>query len=286
MTETLDIQALVDAGLIADPKATVAYPEVRIAAKTDMGMVREYNEDKFEFYEPEDPEILKLRGSLYAVADGMGGAAAGQIASEQTLHMLIEAYYNYYNIGTVEGEPIDVELALTSAVRVANGIVRSYTNQRPDWSGMGATLTCVVLVRNQAFVAQVGDSRGYLIRDGRIRQVTQDHSWVEEQVRSGLLSRQEAEDSPYRNVITRSIGTLATVEPDVFVEFVRTGDIWVLCTDGLTAYIADDEIRHWCLELAPAEAVRKLIQMAKDRGGRDNITAMVLTVRDMLPLVV
>ena len=209
-------------------------PVVKFAAKTDMGQVRENNEDKFEFYEPEAPGILAARGCLYAVADGIGGAQAGQIASETMLKKLIANYY--------DSAAPDLTNALYDAIVATNDYIYSLAQMIPERNGMGTTLTGVVFIEDRVIVAQVGDSRAYLIRDGVVRQVTLDHSWVEEQVRAGLMTRQAAEMSPFRNVITRSIGAMAHVEPEFFEEQARPGDVWVLCSDGLTGYVADDEI--------------------------------------------
>src|SRR5581483_1203433 len=280
-TGKLNTQALIDAGLFVDSGELAVRPLLKFAAKTDIGNFRDTNEDKFEFYEPDDPAILGSRGSLFAVSDGMGGAAAGQIASEQTLSMLIEAYYNYYNSGTLDGSPIDAETALQSAVLVANGKVHDYgKNIRPEWQGMGATLTCAAFLRNRVYVAQVGDSRAYLIRDEQIRQVTLDHSLAEENKRRGIQM------AVPRNFLTRCIGAHPAVEPDIYVEMIKLGDLWVLCSDGLVGDVSDEQIRRTVLERDPAEAVCDLIAMAKqrDNGGRDNITVMVIAVRGMAPL--
>lgn len=254
------------------------HPVLKCAARTDRGMKRDLNQDKFEFFEPDDPEILATRGALYAVADGMGGAAAGQVASEETLNKLIEAYYRYYNTNSVDGLPIDAETALANAAMVANGRVFDIgTHAHPEWKGMGATLTCVVFVRNRAYIAQVGDSRAYLIRDEQIRQVTMDHSLLEENRRMGLSTNVP------RNMLTRSVGTRPHVEVDIFLEAVRQHDIWVLCSDGLIDYMEPEEIRQVALNNCPIDAVSEMIESAKTRGGSDNITVMVVTVREMAP---
>jgi PPM family protein phosphatase len=250
-------------------------PILKYAAKTDMGQVRENNEDKFEYYEPEQAGILAARGSLFAVADGVGGAAAGQIASEMMLKSLIAGYFDH--------PAPDVETALRDAIANANDRVYGLAQMIPERNGMGTTLTTAIFIENHVVVAQLGDSRAYLIRDGDIRQVTQDHSWVEEQVRAGLMSRAEAEMSPFRNVITRSIGAGQNVMPDLFVEEARAGDIWVLCSDGLTGHVEDSEILRIALHHAPSETVRQLIELANARGGRDNITAFVIAVRAIVP---
>lgn len=246
-------------------------PVVRIGAKTDLGRVRENNEDKFEFYEPDDPSLLASRGSLYMVADGMGGAAAGQIASELALKTFLAAYY--------DNPSDDVPTALRKAVAVANEYVHGVARMIQERSGMGTTLTALALVQDCAYVAQVGDSRAYLVRDGQITQVSQDHSWVAEQVRMGGLTAEEAELSPYRNIITRAIGTQEAVEPDIYREEVRAGDLWILCSDGLTGHVEDGEILRVANGQAPSEAARQLVELANARGGRDNITVLVVAIR-------
>ena len=250
-------------------------PMIKFAAKTDMGQVRENNEDKFEFYEPEAPEILAARGCLYAVADGIGGAQAGQIASETMLKKLIANYY--------DSAAPDLVNALYDAIVNTNDYIYSLAQMIPERNGMGTTLTGLIFVEDRVIVAQVGDSRAYLIRDGAVRQVTMDHSWVEEQVRAGLMTRQAAEMSPFRNVITRSIGAMPNVEPEFFEEQARPGDVWVLCSDGLSGYVGEDEIGQIAGNHAPSEAARQFLELANARGGRDNITAFVLAVRALCP---
>jgi protein phosphatase len=238
-----------------------------------MGMIRENNEDKFDYYEPEAPSLLAARGCLYAVSDGVGGAHAGQVASEMTMKNLITYYFD---------SPAEtVQSALYEAIVATNDKVFSLSQMLVERSGMGATLTCVAFVEERVIVGQLGDSRAYLLREGTIRQVTYDHSWVEEQVRVGAMTREEAEMSPFRNVITRSIGATPNCNPDLFEEQVRIGDIWVLCSDGLTGYVHDDEILKIAGTYAPSEAARQFIELANSRGGRDNITVFVLAVRDL-----
>ncbi len=250
-------------------------PVVKFAAKTDMGQVRENNEDKFDFYEPEAPSVLAHRGCLYAVGDGIGGALAGQIASEMMLKNVIAGYYD----STVE----DLQTALHEAIVNTNDRIYHLAQMIPERNGMGTTLVGAVVIEDRVVVMQVGDSRAYLVRDGQITQITHDHSWVEEQVRAGLMRREDAELSPFRNVITRSIGAAPHVMPDFYEERALPGDIWVLCSDGLTGHVGDDEILFIAGQQAPSEAARQLIELANSRGGRDNITVFVVSVRDLLP---
>src|SRR5262249_45029461 len=168
------------------------FPVVKFAAKTDLGRIRENNEDKFDSYEPEDPTILAARGSFYAVADGMGGHAAGQIASELALKNVIAHYYDSVTESVPE--------SLLEAIAAANETIHNLALMIPERSGMGTTMTAAVVVEDRIYIGQVGDSRAYLIRDEEIRQVTFDHSWVAEQVRMGGMTAEEAESSPYRNI--------------------------------------------------------------------------------------
>jgi len=250
-------------------------PLLKIAAKTDMGQVRENNEDKFDFYEPEDPAILAARGCLYAVSDGIGGAQAGQIASELLLKNLISGYYDH--------PAPDLLTALYESIVNANDRIHSLAQMIPERNGMGATLTAVVFCEDRVIVGQVGDSRAYCLRNGTLFQITQDHSWVEEQVRAGAMSRDEAESSPFKNVITRSVGAAPTVNPDFYEEQAQPGDVWVLCSDGLTAYASQDDIATIVSSCPPCEAARQFIELANGRGGRDNITAFVISVRALCP---
>ena len=251
-----------------------AVPLLKYAAKTDMGQVRENNEDKFDWYEPEDPALLAARGCLFLVGDGIGGAQAGQIASEMTAKLVISGYYN-------DGAE-EVQLALYNAITSANDRVYHLAQMIPERNGMGTTLTAVVFQEERAIIAQVGDSRAYLIRQGAIQQITHDHSWVEENVRAGLMTREDAETSPFRNVITRSVGAASEVYPEFFEAHLIPGDTWVLCSDGLTGYVKDDELLQIAGASAPSEAVRQFIELANSRGGRDNITVFIIRIDDIL----
>lgn len=245
----------------------------RVGLKSDLGCVRDNNEDKAEFYEPIDPPTLAARGSVYCVADGMGGHAAGQIASELAVKSAIAAYYS-----DMDNTP---DVAMVQAVRQANDTVREAAIEAPERAGMGTTFTALALVQGHALVTHLGDSRAYLLRDGELRQITTDHTWVEEQVQNGVMTRAQAESSPYRNIITRCIGTEPTIDVDSFAVDTRTGDIWLLCSDGLTGHVEDDEIQSIIDGAGPSEACRQLITLACARGGSDNVTALIVKIEDM-----
>ena len=248
---------------------------VKMGAKTDLGRVRDNNEDKWDFFEPEEPAMMAAKGSVYAVADGMGGHSAGQIACELALKTLLSVYY-------ADSSP-DQDASLRRAVGEANGLIYDTAQAIPDRQGMGTTLTAAVLCEDRLMIAQVGDSRAYLVRGGAISQITEDHSWVAEQVRLGTMTLAEAQVSPFRNIITRSVGTAATVEPDIFTQNVQVGDSLVLCSDGLTGHIEASEILAVVQSHSPSSAAMLLVEAANERGGRDNITALVLSVRGLAP---
>lgn len=248
---------------------------LRMGAKTDLGRVRENNEDKFDFHEPEDPAVLATKGSFYGVADGMGGHSAGQIACELALKTVIHAYYS--------SPSADTEECLRQAIEEANALIFDTAQMIPERHGMGTTLTAAVVREDQVTIAQVGDSRAYLIRDGAITQLTEDHSWVAEQVRLGVMTLEEAQMSPFRNIITRSIGTAATTEADFTTHTLQVGDILVLCSDGLSGHLEAAEIRDIAAAFSPSVAALRLVDQANERGGRDNITTLVLSVRALSP---
>jgi protein phosphatase len=248
-------------------------PILKVAAKSDMGQVRENNEDKFDFYEPETPGLLAARGSLFAVGDGVGGAQAGQIASELMLKALMASYYD-----SATPDPVE---ALHQAILDANGRIFSLAQAMADRNGMGSTLTAAAFIENRVIIGQVGDSRAYLVRDGVAQQVTLDHSLVEEQFRAGVITREEANNSPFKNVITRSMGGSHNVYPDFFEEDVRVGDTWVLCSDGFSNNSNEQEIAEIVSANCPSEAARQFIELANARGGSDNITVLVVAVRDL-----
>ncbi len=248
---------------------------VKMGAKTDLGRVRDNNEDKFDFFEPEDPNVLAAKGTFYAVADGMGGHSAGQIACELALKTVLSVYYS-------DPSP-DKDASLRRAVFEANGLIYDTAQAIPDRQGMGTTLTAAVLCEDTLMIAQVGDSRAYLLRGGAITQITEDHSWVAEQVRLGAMTLAEAQVSPFRNIITRSVGTAASVEPDIFTQSLQAGDTLVLCSDGLTGHVEPSEIQMIVQDHSPSAAAMALVETANERGGRDNITALVLSIRGLLP---
>lgn len=253
------------------------------AAGSYEGMVRKLNEDAFgtpgEMNVPK--ELLIEKGRLYAVADGMGGHAAGEVASEQTIEILYEKYYG--------AAAETVQKRLEEAIEAANIAVRRATIKRygPEALGegskekMGTTLVAAVLLGDDLYIANIGDSRGYLVCGQSIEQITRDHSWVNEQVEAGNITKQEAREHLYRNIITRSLGSKPDVDIDFFHRKVQEGDVLVLCCDGLTNEVEDGEIARIVSENDPKGATKKLIDLANSRGGPDNITAIVAKVEEI-----
>ena len=248
---------------------------IKFGAKTDLGRIRENNEDKFDFFEPEDPAVLATKGSFYGLADGMGGHSAGQIACELALKIIIRQYY-------ANPSP-DTHASLRRAIEEANSLIYDTAQMMTDRNGMGTTLTTAIVREDMLTIAQVGDSRAYLIRNGEIAQISEDHSWVAEQVRIGAMTLEEAESSPFRNIITRSIGTSSSVEADITTHELHEGDILILCSDGLTGHVDPTEILSACTQHSPSIAATRLVEEANERGGRDNVTVVIVSIRALVP---
>src|SRR5438045_263138 len=221
---------------------------------------------------PKDEQAMARKGALFIVADGMGGHAAGEVASEIAVETVTKAYY--------EDENEDIPLSLINAIKRANTIIHQRADENTLRSGMGTTCVSAVLCGNIAYIANVGDSRAYVVRQAQVKQISQDHSWVEEQVRAGLLTHDQARSHAQRNVITRCLGTQAGVEIDVFPEQLEDKDALVLCTDGLSGLVSDDEIRRIVNQSGPQDSVYHLVQRANENGGPDNITAIVVSVQE------
>ncbi len=234
---------------------------------TDVGKVREHNEDWVEIEDPTDA-AARRKGRLFIVADGMGGYQAGEVASRLAAETAKREYY--------AGPMDDPTTCLRNAVQSANEAV--YRSARSDraHAGMGTTIVMTALVGRKAYIASVGDSRAYVVHKNEISQITQDHSFVGEQIRAGLLTKEQARVHPQRNVITRALGSQATVQVDTFEGELSDGDSLILCTDGLTGHIPEDRIRDAVIQLPPQQAVHQLIEMAKEDGGTDNISMILL----------
>lgn len=254
---------------VAAPVELRVRPKVSIGAKTDLGRVRENNEDKYEFFLSENEAQLASRGHVFIMCDGMGGHAAGQIASELASKTCLEVFLTH--------PADDPQVAMRSAVSAANRFVNDVARTVPDRKGMGTTLSAMALVQEKAVFGHVGDSRIYRLRQGELTQITTDHTWVEDVVSNGIMSREEAEAHPYRHVLTRAIGTNTQVEIDVWEDTVEANDVYLLCSDGLTNHVKDQQIAE-LLQLSPSEAALKLVSSALVDGGSDNCTVLIVRV--------
>jgi len=233
---------------------------VRVGARTDVGRVRTRNEDSYLVEEP-----------LFAVADGMGGHRGGNVASALTIEAIREARPPW----DPSGAP------LVEAVRRANRVVHERAAGDHNLRGMGTTVTVLQTSATSALIAHVGDSRAYLLRDGELRQLTHDHTLVQQMVDEGKISQEEAGVHPARNIITRSLGVDEDVEVDELPLDLRTGDRVLLCSDGLTAMLHDDEIRQVLREEPdPQAAADMLVDLAVERGGDDNVTTIVVDAEE------
>ena len=242
------------------------------AAKTDVGMIRAGNEDNFAVDANPD------RG-VFMVADGMGGHAAGEVASEMAVQIVLRELKDVKGIGGTATK------AIAASLRSANRAIHDRTITEVDKQGMGTTSSVLMLGDSRYLIGQVGDSRVYLLRDGALAQVTKDHSYVQEQVDLGNLTPEQARYHPYSNVITRCVGASPDVEPDVYAGEARPGDLFLIASDGLTGMVDDRRLAQLLMSRAePEKKVQSLIAEANGRGGLDNITAIVVHVDETSPL--
>jgi protein phosphatase len=242
--------------------------DLSVAARTDVGRIRAGNEDSL--YAEADQE----RG-LFIVADGMGGHAAGEVASEMAVQIVAR------ELGGVRDPSADEAGArMTSALQLANRSIWERTIAEAEKHGMGTTASALLLGHGRYLIGHVGDSRIYRLRDGRLEQLTKDHSYVQEQVDAGFLTPEQARVHPYSNVITRCIGANERVEPDLLQGELRPGDVFLIASDGLTGMLEDQHLlRYLAAATTPGRKVDGMIQEANRRGGLDNITAIVIHVR-------
>ncbi|MEJ7810210.1 MAG: Stp1/IreP family PP2C-type Ser/Thr phosphatase [Gemmatimonadaceae bacterium] len=241
--------------------------QLAVAARTDTGMIRSGNEDNFF------ADVIESRG-LFIVADGMGGHAAGEVASEMAVDILSR---ELAQMRELNGDGVGEQIA--GALKRANRAIYDRTTTESDKQGMGTTASVLIVASGRYRIGQVGDSRIYLLRGGELRQLTKDHSYVQEQVDAGVLTPEQARYHPYSNVITRCVGASADVEPDTFDGPVQEGDVFLVASDGLTGMV-DDRRLHRLLSsrASPQRLVEALISEANGRGGLDNITAIVIQV--------
>lgn len=255
--------------------ATDGEQRMRVSAAmlSHPGCVRPTNEDYSLYTIPDEDAPDAALGVLALVADGMGGHAAGEVASQMAAKCV---HYLFYR----QAQP--VPQALAEGLAAANHAIHEHARTHPECAGMGTTCTAIALRDNRIWLGHVGDSRAYLIRKDRIYKISEDHSLVAELVRQGSLTEGEAKHFPDRNVILRALGICPTVEPTVWREGLpaKAGDILVLCSDGLSDVIDDDTIRKTASTLTPLEACKALIQAALDANAPDNVSVGIIAVAD------
>jgi len=247
-----------------------------VASLTDPGRVRDHNEDCIE----SRPEI-----GLFVLADGMGGYNAGEVASGMATSLISDGLQEAWQPHEVERMGRDEakslsERLINEQIARANGAIYTTSQNNPECAGMGTTLVVTLFHDNFLTVAHIGDSRLYRLRGESMEQVTRDHSLLQEQLDSGLITPEEAKLSQNKNLVTRALGIDPTVEPEIHVYETQPDDTYLLCSDGLSDMVEDEEIRLTLLTLKtnPTLTVQQLVQAANDNGGRDNISAMLIRV--------
>lgn len=230
---------------------------MKVVWKTDVGRMRSSNQD-----------YVLIGGGLFAVADGMGGHRGGNVASALCCSTLLSC---------LEGLKPD-EKALKYGIGEANSAVYERATEDKDLEGMGTTLTVIWDAGDRVVLGHVGDSRAYLYRDGCLKQVTEDHSLVWEMTKRGSITPEEARVHPYRNMITKAVGTDPAVTPDIRTLKVIPGDLWLICSDGLTEYLTDRRLEEILEEYSPEEAADRMLEEALEAGGKDNVSLIIAEV--------
>jgi len=236
---------------------------------TDVGRKRDHNEDSY---------LVNPPLGLYAVADGMGGHQGGERASRMALEVLQEEIDSAQQAGNLadKGNNGQVGRVIERAAQRAGELIFQAAQGSPELHGMGTTLTAMLVHRARAYVAHVGDSRCYLYRDGRCLQLTEDHSWVNEQVRAGLLTPEDARESKFKHIITRSVGFERNVTVDGVTLAIEPGDCFLLCSDGLSNLVDGDELARMLSAHFYRKVPALLVELANERGGDDNCTVVLL----------
>jgi serine/threonine protein phosphatase PrpC len=247
-------------------------PGIELASLTDLGCQRSNNEDRYSYWEPASDEEFQRKGRLAIVADGMGGYEGGQEASR----IAVEAVERNY-AGATGGDP---QAILIEGLHAAHRLIHDHATIHDELHGMGTTCTAVAMVGQSLYYAHIGDSRLYLVRGQNISRLTHDHSYVGRLIESGVISPEEAETHPQRHILTAALGSGMDISPDYPESPValEKDDVLVLCTDGLWSTVNEGELRNVAGNKDLQEACRELIEIAKARGGPDNITVQLLRV--------
>jgi serine/threonine protein phosphatase PrpC len=258
---------------------------IDVFARTDVGRTREHNEDAFLVAELAtghsslddrlERHVATGHGTLFMVADGMGGAAAGEIASAMAVETVLEELRTRW-VSSDRNDPETFAAALKVATDVANARIHRMAAEQPEYRGMGTTATIAGLLGDTLYVAQVGDSRAYLVRDGKARQITKDQSLMQRLIDAGEITEEEAEHSERRNIILQALGPEPSIRTEITHQQIRKGDTLVLCSDGLSGLVRPDEIARIVTDERDLKlACKRLIDRANSNGGPDNITVVI-----------
>ncbi|HEY4001955.1 MAG TPA: Stp1/IreP family PP2C-type Ser/Thr phosphatase [Candidatus Xenobia bacterium] len=250
---------------------------LELGSHTDVGLVRSQNEDFLGSIVPEDAAVLNRKGSFFIVADGMGGHSAGDVASRTAVERALYVYYHEAN------DPSGVQKNLEMAVKAANKAVNEASSKLGGSAKMGTTFVGILIHGNKAYVANVGDSRCYLIRDGKLEQVSKDHSWVAMQVAMGEMTEEEAEKSDERNILVRCIGEHPDVVVDIDIVDLQSKDAMLICSDGLHGMVSKTELRLRVMQMSAQTAAFSLVDLANKNGGVDNISVQILKLHKVGP---
>jgi PPM family protein phosphatase len=247
-------------------------PGVEFAGLSDVGCQRDGNEDSYAYWESGDDAIFTKLGRLAVVADGMGGHEGGQIASRIAAETVQQSYSNALDFSPKE--------RLLRAFHEAHEAIQRQGRQNVSLLGMGTTCTAFVVLGTRLYYAHIGDSHLYLLREGRLKLLTRDHSLVARLIETGIIRAEEAESHPQKHVLTAALGVTDEIDPDYSIEPVslEKGDVIMMCTDGLWGQMSEAEIQQLLGAQSPQEACSSLVKLAKERGGPDNITVVVARI--------
>ncbi len=242
---------------------------MHVGISTDIGKHRDINQDSY--YVSEKQEI-----PLFIISDGMGGHKAGEVASKMAIDIIKEKISDKNNRLKLEESIAEL---IRETIKIANLEIYKTSQEKEEYSGMGTTVTMAYILENKIFIGQVGDSRAYLLRNDKFIQLTEDHSLVAQLLKNGSITEEEAENHPQKNVITRAVGTDEEIDIDIVVEKIYNEDLILLCTDGLTNMVDDNEIKEVLLKRKDIQiACEDLVELANDNGGYDNITVMAIKI--------
>lgn len=244
--------------------------KLEVGSRSDKGLAREFNEDAMGVYRPADAQERARKGELFLVADGMGGHQGGEVASNLAVKTILRSYSTWTGV--------DVGAELVAALQQANAEIYGRSGGQGGLARMGTTCVGALLRGSELHIANVGDSRAYRVRNGQLEQLSRDHSLVADQIAKGVIDAEQARHLAYRSTITRALGQKPAVEVDYFLHTLQVGDAILLCTDGLSGQVQDAEIAAAVLRYPPEEAATRLVNLANQRGGPDNVSVIIVRV--------